>query len=115
MFLTDAFLKIHGKFIMPLLTCFGRKILRLAPPACGKWLLQKNKGNAPMQGFSQEERLPTTRQSFKMHEGASFGLEPKKATSLQDFASAKITYFNGTMAITLQEVLKRTLRYSNGV
>ena len=45
-----------------------------------------------------------------MHEGASSGSEPKRAASLQ-----QITYFDGTMAITLQEVLKRTLQYSNGV
>ena len=68
-----------------------------------------------MQGYSQEERQPTIGQSFKMHEGASSGSEPRKATSLQEFALAKITYSNGTMAITLQEVLSRTLQFSNGV
>ena len=50
-----------------------------------------------------------------MHEGASSGSEPRKATSLQDFAPAKLTYSNDTKAITLQEVVSRTLQYSNGV
>ena len=45
-----------------------------------------------------------------MHEGASSGSEPRRAASLQ-----QITYSDGTMAITLQEVLKMTLQYSNGV
>ena len=74
----------------------------------------KNKGKAPIQGYSQEER-PTMRQSFKMHEGASSGSKPRKATSLQSFAPTKVTYSNGTKAITLQEVLSRTLQFSNGV
>ena len=68
-----------------------------------------------MQGYSQEERQPIIGQSFKMHEGASSGSEPRKATSFQEFSLAKITYSNGTMAITLQEVLSRTLQFSNGV
>ena len=45
-----------------------------------------------------------------MHEEASSGSEPRRAASLQ-----QITYSDGTMAITLQEVLKMTLQYSNGV
>ena len=63
-----------------------------------------------MQGFSQDERLPPMGQSFKMHEGASSGSKPRRATSLQSFAPAKITYSNGTKAITLQEVVSRTLQ-----
>ena len=50
-----------------------------------------------------------------MHEGTSSGSEPKKATSLQNFAPAKITFSSGSMAITLQEVLSRTLQFTDGV
>ena len=88
---------------------------KISPTSVWKMASSRNKGKAPMQGYSRKERLPTRGQSFKMHEGASFGSEPRKATSLQDFALAKITYSNGTLAITLQEVLKRNLQYSNGV
>ena len=44
-----------------------------------------------------------------MHEGTSSGSEPRRATSLQSFALTKVTYSNGTKAITLQEVLSKTL------
>ena len=54
-------------------------------------------------------------QYFKMHEGTSSGSEPRRATSLQSFAPTKVTYSNGTKAITLQEVLSKTLQFSNGV
>ena len=50
-----------------------------------------------------------------MHKGASSGLEPSKATSLQEFVPAKMTYSNGIMAITLQEVLSKTLQFNHGV
>ena len=67
-----------------------------------------------MQGYSQDERLPSMGQSLK-HEGASSGSEPRKATSLQEFALAKVTYSNGIMAITLKEVLSRNLQFNHGV
>ena len=54
-------------------------------------------------------------QSFKMHESASSGSEPRKATSLQEFVPAKMTYSNGIMAITLHEVVSRNLQFNHGV
>ena len=39
----------------------------------------------------------------------------RRSTYLQGLIPATITYSNGTMAITLQEVLKRISQYSNGV
>ena len=50
-----------------------------------------------------------------MHEGASSGSEPRKATSLQEFVPAKLAYSNGIVAITLQEVLSRNLQFNHGV
>ena len=88
---------------------------KISPTSVWKMVSLRNKGKTPMQGYPQEERLPTMGQSFKMHEGTSSGSEPRKATSLQSFAPAKITYSNETKAITLQEVVSRTLQYSNGV
>ena len=41
---------------------------------------------------------------IKMHEGASSGSEPRKATSLQESVPAKIIFFSGNVAITLEEV-----------
>ena len=87
---------------------------KTSPTSAWKMASSKNKGQAPIQGYSQEERL-TMRQYFKRHEGTSFGLEPRRATSLQSFAPTKVTYSNGTKAITLQEVLSKTLQFSNGV
>ena len=55
---------------------------------------KKNKGKSPMQGSSSQ---------------------PRRATPLQGLIPTTITYSNGTLAITLQEDLKRTLQYSNGV
>ena len=73
-----------------------------------KWKMasstRRNKGKAPAQGYPH-----------KMHEGTSFGSEPRKATSLQKFVPAKMTFSSGNMAITLQEVLSRTLQFNNGV
>ena len=72
-----------------------------------KWKMassRRNKGKAPSQGYP-----------YKMHEGASSGSEPRKATSLQDFVPAKMTFSSGNMAITFQEVLSRTLQFNNGV
>ena len=43
------------------------------------------------------------------------GSSSRRATSLQGFIPATITYSNSTLAITLQEVLKRTLQYCNRV
>ena len=65
---------------------------------------RRNKGKAPIQGYPH-----------RMHEGASSGSEPRKATSLQDFAPTKITFSSGNMAITLQEVLSRNVQFNNGV
>ena len=72
-----------------------------------KWNIsssRRNKGKAPMQGFPH-----------KMHECASSGSEPRKATSLQDLTPTKIIFSSGNVAITLQEVLSRTLQFTNGV
>ena len=41
--------------------------------------------------------------------------QPRRVTPLQGLIPATITYSNGTLAITLQEVLKRTLQYYDGV
>ena len=57
-----------------------------------KMASSSNKGKAPMQGSSS-----------------------RRATSLQGFIPATITYSNSTLAITSQEVLKRTLQYCNRV
>ena len=43
------------------------------------------------------------------------GSSSRRTTSLQGLILTTITYSNGTMAITLQEVLKRILQYSNEV
>ena len=88
---------------------------KISPTSAWKMASSKNKGKAPMQGFSQDERLPPMGQSFKLHKGASSRSRPRKATSLQNFAPTKITYSNGTKAITLQEVVSRTLQYNNRV
>ena len=64
----------------------------------------KNKGKAPIQGFPQ-----------KMHEGASSGKEPRKATSLQTMCPETVTYSSGYMAITLQEVKNKALQFRKGV
>ena len=102
--------KVHYAF----LNMSWQEEYRISPT--GEWkMASKNKGKAPIQGYSQEERLPTMGQSFKMHEGASSGLEPRKATSLQEFIPAKLTYSNGIMAITLQEVLSKNLQFNHGV
>ena len=63
-----------------------------SPTSVWKMASSSNKGKAPMQGFSS-----------------------RRATSLQGLIPATVTYSNGTLAITLQEVLKRTLQYCNGV
>ena len=63
-----------------------------SPTSEWKMASSSNKGKAPMQG-------------------SSF----RRATSLQGLIPATITYYDGTLAITLQEVLKRTLQYCNGV
>ena len=65
---------------------------------------RRNKGKAPIQGFPQ-----------KMHEGASSGQEPRKATSLQNMYPTAVTYSSGYMAITLQEVKNKALQFSNGM
>ena len=61
----------------------------------------KNKGKAPIQGYSQEKRLPSMGQYFKMHEGASSGVEPRKATSLQEFVPTMVTYSSADTVVTL--------------
>ena len=66
--------------------------------------LRKNKGKAPAQGYPHN-----------MHEGASSGSEPRKAKSLQEFVPAKMTFSSGSMTITLQEVLSRTLQFNEGI
>ena len=50
-----------------------------------------------------------------MYEGASSGVKPSGATSLQGDVPAVVTYSNGDMIITLQEVLSRNLQFHNGI
>ena len=50
-----------------------------------------------------------------MHEGASFGKEPRKATSLQTMYPETVTYSSGFMAITLEKVKNKALRFSRGI
>ena len=50
-----------------------------------------------------------------MHEGASFGKEPRKATSLQTMYPETVTYSSGFMAITLEKVRKKALQFSGGI
>ena len=50
-----------------------------------------------------------------MREGASSGVKPSGATSLQGDVPAAVTYSNGDMIITLQEVLSRNLQFHNGI
>ena len=50
-----------------------------------------------------------------MHEGASSGKEPRKATSLQTMYPETVTYSSGYMAITLQEVKNKALQFRKGV
>ena len=64
----------------------------------------KNKGKTPIQGFPQ-----------KMHEGASSGKEPRKATSLQTMYPETVTYSSSFMAITLEKVRKKALQFSGGI
>ena len=51
----------------------------------------------------------------KMHEGTSSGKEPRKATSLQDMCPETVTYSSGFMAITLEKVKNKALRFSRGI
>ena len=51
----------------------------------------------------------------KMHEGASSGKEPRKATSLQTMYPETVTYSSGFMAITLEKVKNKALRFSRGI
>ena len=51
----------------------------------------------------------------KMHEGASSGTEPRKATSLQTMYPETVTYSSGFLAITLEKVRKRALQFSGGI
>ena len=59
MFITNAYFKIHGKFIMPFQTCFGRKkskyFIKPAPPVRGKWLLQKTKEKHPYRAILKKK------------------------------------------------------------
>ena len=63
-----------------------------------KWIIMAPKGKAPVQDYSQNKRLPVG-QPFRMHEGASFGVKPSKATSLQRDVPAKVTYSNGDIKL----------------
>ena len=75
--------------------------------------------HAHLNMFWQEKKSPTS--AWKMASSSNKGKAPmqgssfRRATSLQGLIPATITYSNGTLAITLQEVLKRTLQYCNGV
>ena len=72
------------------------------------------KEKAFVQDYSQNKRLPMG-QPFRMHEGASSGVKPSRATSLQGDVPAEVTYSNGDMIIALQEVLARNLQFHNGI
>ena len=63
-----------------------------------KWIIMAPKGKAPVQDYSQNKKLPVG-QPFRMHEGASFGVKPSKATSLQRDVPAKVTYSNGDIKL----------------
>ena len=78
-----------------------------------KWIIMASKGKALVQDYSQPERLPT-RRPFKIHEGASSGVKSSGATSLQRDVPAEVTYSNGDIIVTLQEVLARNLQFHNG-
>ena len=73
-----------------------------------------SKGKAHVQNYSQPKRLPAGR-PFKMHEGASSGVKSSGATSLQGDVPVEVTYPNGDIIITLQEVLIRNLQFHNGI
>ena len=90
-------------------------IYKISPTGVWKMASSKNKGKSPIHGYSQDKRLPSMGQSFKMHEGASSGIEPRKATSLQELAPAMVTYSSVNMVVTLHEVLSKTLKFTNGV
>ena len=49
-----------------------------------------------------------------MHKGASSGVKSSRSTSLQEFVLVEVTYSNGDIFITLQEVLSRNLQFHNG-
>ena len=72
------------------------------------------KGKAHVQDYSQNKRLPA-RQPFRMHEGASSGVKPSRATSLQGDVPTEVTYSSGDIIIALQEVLARNLQFHNGI
>ena len=58
------------------------------------------KEKAFVQDYSQNKRL-LVGQPFRMHEGASSGVKPSRATSLQGDVPAEVTYSNGDMIIAL--------------
>ena len=79
-----------------------------------KWIIMAPKGKAPVQDYSQNKRL-LAGQPFRMHEGASSGVKPSRATSLQGDVPTEVTYSNGGMIIALQKVLARNLQFHNGI
>ena len=79
-----------------------------------KWIIMAPKGKASVQDYSQNKRL-LAGQPFKMHEGASFGIKPSGATSLQGDVPAEVTYSNGDIIIALQEVLSQNLQFHNRI
>ena len=60
-------------------------------------------------------RMSSSKNKGKMHEGASSGKEPRKATSLQILYPDTVTYSSGFMAITLEKVRKKALQFSGGI
>ena len=79
-----------------------------------KWIIMAPKEKAPVQDYSQNKKLPVG-QPFRMHESASSGVKPSRATSLQGDVLTKVTYSNGDIIIALQEVLARNLQFHNGI
>ena len=79
-----------------------------------KWIIMAPKGKALVQDYSQNKRLPAG-QPFRMHESASSGVKPSRATSLQRNVPTEVTYSNGDMIIALQEVLAQNLQFHNGI
>ena len=75
-----------------------------------KWIIVAPKGKAPVQDYSQNKRLPAG-QPFRMHEGASSGVKPSRATSFQGNVPTKVTHSNGDIIIPQWYLLRVTRFY----
>ena len=68
------------------------------------------KEKAFVQDYSQNKRLPMG-QPFRMHEGASSGVKPSRATSFQGNVPTEVTYSNGDIIIPQWYLLRVTRFY----